>query len=409
MKDNQFDDLVRNRLQNQKSSVPENMWERIVKHKEERKGRFALRACLLIASLAIFGYMCTDFLFYIKTKNNKDATFEKNNICDKTVKENINEVIHNKRDSLDASSINKVDRREKIDNVAQKNKIINDYSFSIRKNERSENFYNQYQFLKSADLLKDSNSLIKIKDTSNYNNSNIDSLIRKPTQEIIKQDSSESFKIKEQEVDNEKFSVEAYVSPDMPFNRINSENKSYERLLKAASTMRLSYTFGARINYEITKEIAAKIGIQYTQVNEKIIFADSVPTHSFTSINRYRTIGVPIIINYKPRWFSNLNLSFNPGIVLNIDSRYKGAIPTIYGEQIDVKNNNVYDKNVSVTLYLGMDISRKINRKVDFFAEPWFSYQLKNSVNAFYLFHQKIHTLGLSLGLRYRLFKNEAK
>lgn len=408
MKDNQFDDLMRNRLQNHESPVPADMWERIAKSKNQRKGGFALRLCSLIAALAVFGFAGNHLFLYTNNKNNKEVAFDKHNFHRTIIKKDINGVNTDKKISLNAVTIQKVKSPGKIANVTQRNKQIKNYSFSESKKERRQTVYNQLQLFKSV---KDSNGLINNRKTPNYENTNIDSIIKRLPKEsnISKSDSSESSKIKEDEVDNDKFSVEVYVSPDVPVNTISSVNKSYEQVLKTAATTQLSYTFGARMNYEITKKISAKIGIHYAQINEKIAFADSIPAHKFTSANRYRNIGVPILISYKTKWLSNLDLSINTGIILNIASRYKGVIPSVFGEQIDVKNNNVYDRNISATLYLGMDISKRINRKTDFFAEPWFSYRFKNLVNPFYLFHQKIYTSGLSLGLRYRLFKNEAK
>lgn len=116
-----------------------------------------------------------------------------------------------------------------------------------------------------AQVLKDSNGLINNRKTPNYKNTNIDSLIKRLTKESNTStlDSSKSAEIKEYEVDNDKFSVEVYVSPDMLVNTISSANKSYEHVLKTVTTTQSSYTFGARMNYEITQKISAKIGIQY--------------------------------------------------------------------------------------------------------------------------------------------------
>jgi len=411
MKDNQFDDLMRDRLQNHESPVPADMWERVAENKEERKGGFALRLFLLIAALAVFDIADNYFFLYINNKNNKDVAFDKNNLHSTIIKKDINRPSSNKKVSLDGLSIKKVDSPGKIDNVTQRNKQIKNYSFSASKKERRQTSYNHWQLFKPVDILKDDSVLTNHRKASDYQNNNIDSLLKKLTKEsnISKSDSSESSETIENEVYNDKFSVEVYISPDMPVNRISSPSKSYEQVLKMAGTSQLSYTFGARLNYEITKKISAKIGIQYAQVNEKTAFADSVPAHNFTSANRYRNIGVPLLISYKTRWISNTHLSINTGIILNITSRYKGAIPSVFGQPINVRSNNVYDKNTSANLYLGMDISKRINRRTDIFAEPWFSYRFKNMVNPFYLFHKKIHTSGLSLGLRYRLFKNEAK
>ena len=82
-------------------------------------------------------------------------------------------------------------------------------------------------------------------------------------------------------------------------------------------------------------------------------------------------------------------------------------IPSASGQPIDIKNENVYNTNATADLYLGINLSKKMNNRTDFFAEPWMNYRFKNMVSHYYSFDQKINALGLSLGLRYRLYKNE--
>ena len=411
MKDNQFDDLVKNKLQNHESSVPADMWERITGNKKERKGAFALRTFLLIAALAVFGFAGNYFFLQISNKNNKDVAFNKNDLSSKIIKKDINKQSSNKKVSPDGLRIKKMDSSGKIVNLSQRKKQIRNYSFLVGEREGIQTIYNLRPFFKSVDISGERSVVTNHTKTSEYQNNNIDSLIKRLTKESVssKSDTSENSETKEDEAYNDKFSLEMYISPDMPVNWIHSSNESYEQVLKKTNTTRFSYTFGTRMKYEITKRLSAKIGLQYAQINEKIVYVSSGPAHNFTSSNRYRNIGVPLLISYKTTRTSDLDLSINTGIIVNIASRYKGAIPSVSGEPIDLNNNSVYDRNTSANLYLGVDISKKINKRTDIFAEPWFSYGLKNMVNPFYLFQQKIHTPGLTLGLRYRLFKNEAK
>jgi hypothetical protein len=184
-------------------------------------------------------------------------------------------------------------------------------------------------------------------------------------------------------------------------------DKPYETVLKRSGNMQLSYTLGVRVRYEITKKIAAKIGVQYTQVNERMVVADSGVSNTFKSKNRYRNISVPLLLTYKGNLFGTIRMSVNTGVVLDVAHRFKGVIPTFFGEPVDIGANNVYDRNASARLFLGMDVSKKIYPRVELFAEPWFGYRLKNMPTPFYGFDQKIHTSGIAFGLRYPLFKNE--
>jgi hypothetical protein len=223
----------------------------------------------------------------------------------------------------------------------------------------------------------------------------------------VKQDSTSLAQNNASLANNEKASVEIYASPDMPLNVIRSMDKPYENVLKRSGNMQLSYTLGVRVRYEITKKIAAKIGVQYTQVNERMVVADSGVSNTFISKNRYRNISVPLLLTYKGNLFGTIRMSVNTGVVLDVAHRFKGVIPTFFGEPVDIDANNVYDRNASARLFLGMDVSKKIYPRVELFAEPWFGYRLKNMPTPFYGFDQKIHTSGIAFGLRYPLFKNE--
>ena len=405
MKDNQFDDLMRERLQNHESSVPANMWERITENKKERKGGFVLRLTLLLAALAIFGLAGNYFFPHINSKNSKDVAFDKNDIKNTSASKERNKLKNTKNVSVRDVNTTKENRLGKSNSI-RKDKRIRIPSFLQSKKEKWKAYHNQLTASNVSIKPVYSNGLTNHRKTPDYQDNNMDSLTKKLNKEknIDNPVLTNKSAIKRDKIYNDKFSVEVFVSPDIPVNAISSADKAYEQVLKKMGKMQLSYTFGARIKYEITKKIAAKIGIQYTQINEKTALAQA---NNFTAANRYKSIDVPLLISYQTNWTSNLDLSVNAGINLNISSRYKGFIPSISGQVVDIAGNNVYEKNTGLALYLGIDLSKKVNRRTDIFAEPWFSYRLKNIANRSYPFNQKIHASGLSFGVRYRLFKNE--
>ncbi len=103
----------------------------------------------------------------------------------------------------------------------------------------------------------------------------------------------------EETANHDKFSLQLFASPDLPFSKIQSSNNSYRETLKNDITMRLSYTIGAGINIAVSKKISLSTGIQYTRVNEKISFDDSALSTHTTSINHLNFINVPLIARYK--------------------------------------------------------------------------------------------------------------
>lgn len=408
MKENKFDDLIKNRLENYESSVPENMWERIAGNEKEQKGGFVIRRYSLITALLLIGFASLYYFVYTYNKPGKGVAINKSFINKRIRKTEINKLNKGQSTSANALNVIKQGRSGNSNNAIKRNGQIKSYSFLKRKKEKNQASYIQSGIIKSSNQPIDDIAFNNFNEISGDKIRGTDSLANKLSivNKVTKPDSADNSVDKEEEINKDRFSIELYTSPDLSINGISAANKSYEQILKNAGAGQFSYTFGARMNYEITKRLSAKIGIQYGRVNEKISFFDSVASNNFTSSNRYKNISVPLIMSYKTNWLRNLDLSINTGIILNIASTFKGAIPSVSGLQIDLERDKVYNQNPSTILYLSFDISIRINRRSDFFAEPWFNYRLKNMVNPSYLFNQKIHTSGLSLGLRYHLFKN---
>lgn len=405
MKENEFDDFIKNRLKNHESSVPENMWERIAGNEKEHKGLFNIPGYFWITALLLIGFANLYYFVYIHNKPGDGVAIKKSFINQSIYKKEISKAKQEQIISPNAPILIRQDRFEKSNNA------IKSYSFLERNKDKRQASYRKFEIIKPSDQPIDEIALNNANKILGNINRGIDSLVKTEgiVSKLIKSDSADNFIKKEEEINKDRFSIEMYTSPDLPINGISAANKSYEQILKKAGTMRFSYTLGTRLNYDITKKISAKIGVQYAQINEKISFFDSVLGNNFTSLNRYKNISVPLIISYKTNWRGNLDLSINTGIILNITSKFKGAIPSIFGTLIDLERDMVYDKNTNTLLYLSFDISKRINRRSDFFAEPWLNYRVKNMVNSYYLFKQKMHTSGLSLGLRYRLFRNNVQ
>ena len=68
-----------------------------------------------------------------------------------------------------------------------------------------------------------------------------------------------------------KFSVEFFVSPDLPFNSFSSDHPVYAQLLENSAGMQFSWSMGARLNFNIGKRLVAKAGVHYAVVNEAYI------------------------------------------------------------------------------------------------------------------------------------------
>ena len=403
MKEKEFDNLIRARLKSHESPVPAGMWERIALKANKRRRGVTTRLYLLTIVFLFVGLAGIFYSSYIRDQPKKDSLSNKNNMAaDNRDKKNLTRSNDKEDHPVHTLNAAKYEDPGGIAAVTGKQQAEN---LVTNTNKRRKKFSSDPEKFKPDNNVVLNNSK-EIPDGVNDDTSN--NVIKKTGKEInaIKPGPAENAEMNPAPYDSDKFSVELFTSPVAPINDFSSDNKSYEQALKSASSMQLSYTIGARISYSISKKLSAKIGVQYSQVNEKMNFRDS-SGNNFTSTNRYKNIGIPLVLGYKMVSTNNLDIFLNAGIILNVASKYKGMIPSVSGQPIDIKNENVYNTNATADLYLGINLSKKMNNRTDFFAEPWMNYRFKNMVSHYYSFDQKINTLGLSLGLRYRLYKNE--
>jgi hypothetical protein len=406
MKDKPFDDLVRKKMYDHESPVPANMWDRIASDKKYRKRGFKLRLYFLVTALLLIGFSNGYFFLFTPKAIHKAAVTESGK--HKAAVQGKRSTPRNEETGTSVYSA-----RNNQNETATSNAAYRNYK-PVKQSSRIEGVKNRKQRPGLPQPFKQEGFNIQKAAGDNAQTSDETDTIAKnhvnsvPEKKILAKPDSASFsKNTKNQGNNEKAAVEIYASPDMPVNVIRSMDKPYENILKRSGNMQLSYTLGVRVRYEITSKIAAKTGVQYTQVNEKMLVADSVVSNTLLSKNRYRNISVPLLLTYKGNMFGTVRMSVNTGVVVDITHRFKGVIPTFFGEPVDIAANNVYDRNASARLYLGVDVSKRIYPGMELFAEPWFSYRLKNMPTPFYGFDQKIHTSGIAFGLRYHLYKKE--
>lgn len=417
MNDKQFDDIIKNRLKSHESAVPANMWQRITGDARKRRSGFFLRLFSIVILLLLLGFVK---IYYFAGRNEPGDTKEKKNanaITTNRVNKSVNKTETVKKEETDAgiivNSLNSTIPIKAVpDNLTKSDVTVSTPTVHFNTGKRSNSqkgkgtsLRRRSAVLASSGKRQGSKEMVADLVPNNERNNDDSTVVTQNKRNNLKDtDSTVSVDSDRRDEQADKLYVEFFTGPAIPVNKINASSKDYEQLLRSGAS-RLSFTVGARFKYEFTKRISAKIGLQYTQMNEKMVVENLDPTRSFSSINRYKNVGVPLQISYKTAALPHLPVSINTGIILNISSRASGIIPSQYGQPINIKIDDVYTRNTSVQLYLSFDLSKRLGDRTDLFAEPWFGYSTKNMVNRMYAFEQKMHGVGVAFGIRYTLFK----
>jgi len=164
---------------------------------------------------------------------------------------------------------------------------------------------------------------------------------------------------------------DAYASPDLPLNHQG----------------RLSYTAGFRLGRTFGQHFSATAGLQYSRIRENLYL------DSGEAIKVYlKTLDIPLLAGYTMD-LGNIKTTITGGIIVNIRSWNKLG-PNFIG-------TDYYKTNTGLSLYLGLNYTQPLIKKLSLFAEPYLRYRLTEMTERGPFFPEKIHVAGLSLGLRY--------
>ena len=227
--------------------------------------------------------------------------------------------------------------------------------------------------------------------------------------------------------------LEVYFSPDYASKFLSGENRDYINSRLGTESALFSFSAGVRIGYKFHNHLALKSGLNYTKINERfhqikknvikkkvIIEIDTIKnpdgtqtiktdttvkviygTNEVQKINSYSMVCVPVLMAYEFN-HSNYNVGINAGVLVNIVSYQHGIILDTEGK-LDTfdNNNNIFTKNVGLSLYGSVFLGYIVNKDMQLFVEPKFRYYLKSFTLSEYPLRQKYVKYGISLGSRY--------
>ncbi|NOT92428.1 porin family protein [Ferruginibacter sp.] len=220
--------------------------------------------------------------------------------------------------------------------------------------------------------------------------------------------------------------VELYGGPDMAFRSLSDTgNSAYLQKRKESTKFSSAFSAGLRITKVFNNGMSIRSGINYSQINEKFTFvqgnlvqityvidANGDTTGSYittgtrykTTINRYRTIDVPLLIGYE-MGNGKFHTNINAGIIVNAYSWQKGDVLDSAYRPVSIttgKTSSPYQfkTNIGIGFMAGASFYYKLNEKIHLMAEPYFRYNLSPMSREKLTLTQKYNTAGLRLGLR---------
>ena len=229
----------------------------------------------------------------------------------------------------------------------------------------------------------------------------------------------------EREAAGNKNYVEVYAGPDYAFTSISDyNNAAYAQQRKQTAHTLMSYSAGIRYTKVFGSGMSVRAGLNYSQINEAFSqvkghvtqnvyitndVGDTTGTYSVSgtqykkNTNKYRTLDIPVTAGYE---FGNgkLHTNINAGAMINIASRQSGFVVDKNGNATDVsaKGSSVYryKTNAGVSLTGGVSFYYKVTDRMHLLAEPYIRYSLSPVTQNDLELKQKYHTAGLRLGVR---------
>ncbi len=219
---------------------------------------------------------------------------------------------------------------------------------------------------------------------------------------------------------------EFYAGPDYAFRSLHDTgNSAYLQKRKESTSFRSGFSAGIRYTKVFNNSMSVRAGINYSQINEKFTFTQgnviqvtyiinnngdtigsytTTGTRNKTTINRYRSIDIPLVAGYEIG-NGKLHANINAGAIVNIYSWQKGEVLDMSGNPVSIttgKGSSPYQfkTNAGIGFIGAVSLYYKLSDKWHIMAEPYFRYNFSPMNKENLTLKQKYHTAGLRLGIR---------
>lgn len=236
--------------------------------------------------------------------------------------------------------------------------------------------------------------------------------------------------------------VEGFIAPEYVTKKVlsNHTNDAYLMKKDSVESMLLGVTAGVKFTKGLTNNLYIKGGLQYSQLIEKMnllqekerkeITVITIKTETdingntitksdttkqiqilfanTTKYSSYKNIELPISLGYE-FYRRGFRASVNAGVIVNLSSWYSGKLLDTNYQFVSIKEKpGVYKQNIGFSLYGSISLIKPLSESAEIFAEPYFRYSLSSPKYNTYGFKQKFNAVGLALGLRFKLNKQNS-
>lgn len=214
------------------------------------------------------------------------------------------------------------------------------------------------------------------------------------------------------------------------FRSRSGEDDNFAELRATTEIPRSSYSAGARLSLVFPWGGAIRSGIDYTRINEQLVYRNSkvrqvtiteilgpdgnvIGTDTIISTadtilrfnNRHRLVSIPLQIGYEVR-YNKVTVAANAGVNINLSNTTEGSylsandqIPTRFDNN-DSTLDPVYKTRVGLSWQFSLGIHYQLNERLDLMAEPFMRYYSASFTRNDYPLSQKYLVGGVGVGLR---------
>lgn len=209
------------------------------------------------------------------------------------------------------------------------------------------------------------------------------------------------------------------------------ESISHLEQRQKSESSRLSHSSGFRLAAASNVGLSMRTGLIYTQINDRFTFEvgsrmdvstifgpngevigiDTIYTEAYEEQhrNQLKFIEIPLLLGYEQQ-IGKFRVGLNAGAYLNVHFGAKGAIyspatqePINFGQEGDRDVLPIFEQRATAAWYAGMSVAYNLHSRYSLVAEPYFKSYPRALSSSEYDLQQNYWMTGMQVGLRMRL------